>query len=87
MKIEPRRVNGWSQQSLMPPEHLRIALTVHLSATSDSATVGIRVTDHGEGVILGMSCTPVPVDGNYTAIVEEVTGLLQAALSEHHFPF
>jgi hypothetical protein len=87
MKNSDARVNGWAQQSILPPEHLKIALTVHVDAAQTSAQVGVKITDHGEGIILGMYTCSVPISATYVEIEHIVSDLLLSALTEHHSPF
>lgn len=87
MKIRDSRVNGWSQAHLLPPEHLRIALTVHVAAASTSAQVGVEVTDHGESITLGIWTAQTELGEDGAVVAELVRDLLVSALREHHSPF
>jgi hypothetical protein len=87
MKNSDARVNGWSQSHLLPPEHLRIVLTVHVAATATSAQVGVLVKDHGEDITLGIYTTSVKLDTAYDFLCDAVNDLLVSALNEHHVPF
>lgn len=87
MKTHDSRVNGWGQSHLLPPEHLRIALTVHVAAASTSAQVGVEVTDHGEGITLGIWTASCPLGPSYEEVGALVAELAVSALREHHSPF
>lgn len=86
-RMRDARINGWAQSSLLPAERLRIALTVHVSARSDRAEVGVLVTDHLEDVTLGIYSTSVPLGADYQEVGALVVELLVNALQEHHAPF
>lgn len=87
MKIERHHVNGWSQSHLLPPEHLRVEVTVHLDSAGNSARIGIDIKDHATDDQLGLFTTSVSLEDGDQALIEMVTDLLRQALAEHYHPF
>lgn len=87
MKNRDTRVNGWAQSTLLPPENLRIEATLHLDAASDTARVGIHVSDYVTDATLGIYTAPVSVSESTSDAVALLTELVEAALREHYSPF
>lgn len=87
MNETSRRVNGWAQSSLLPPEHVRIEITVHLTSGAPTARVGVHVSDHGTGDTLGIFTEDVPCDRETDAVVASAIDLLSGALREHWYPY
>lgn len=87
MVVARENVNGWSQSSMLPPEHLRIEVTIHLSAGGQRAQVGIDVTDFSTDVQLGLSTWRIDVIGGTDELLESVDEALSIALQEWWFPF
>jgi hypothetical protein len=87
MTTRDPRVNGWAQSSLLPPEHVRILVSVHFDADADKVQVGVSVTEYVEEVTLGVYTACVPFSGTFEAVEELASALLKSALSEHCGPF
>jgi hypothetical protein len=72
---------------MLPPEHLRIALTLHMDTGRDTAQIGIHVSEYVAEITLGIYTAAIPIGHEGQEMIEEVQALLEAALSEHWFPF
>jgi len=75
---------GWSQQTLLPPEHVRIELTAHYEAGSDYVQVGVHVTDHLDDTTIALYTRKVK---GFDTARDELMFMLDSAVSEHVHPF
>ena len=87
MQIEPRHVNGWSQSALIPPDRVRIEVSIHLSASSHRAQMGVEVRDGLTDQILGLSTVSIDHSYDSDAIAQWAAEAIRMAVSEHYFPF
>lgn len=87
MTHQAAQPQGWSQATLIPPEHVRIEVVFHWDATEGSKQLGLKVTDHLTDEYLAIKSIPLPkfTAPNELAII--VAGLLVDEFQEHCFPF
>ncbi len=87
MRTRDARVNGWAQSALLPPENLRIEVTIHMAVGSDVVQVGIHCSDHVNDTVLGIHVSKVPMSPDSGPVLDLVSDLVEAAISEHWYPF